>query len=148
MTSIQNIRKHRTNTLDISTSSVCPQITKFANLEETRLIQQDTNYEYNLGLWDITINCSTPGATAHVKIYLDALYQTDTWVYRKYNNQTKIYSDMSNEVTYSTASNGENMVTVIEYDITDGGHLDEDGEANGIIIDPSGPSILKHPKGR
>jgi hypothetical protein len=30
---------------------------------------------------------------------------------------------------------------VVSYSITDGGIYDEDGVANGIIVDPSGPSV-------
>jgi hypothetical protein len=54
---------------------------------------------------------------------------------------------MSSIVTYSTehfdATDTMDAldVTVATYQITDGGIYDEDGIVNGIIVDPSGPSI-------
>ena len=63
-------------------------------------------------------------------------------MYRKHNEITDTYTDISSVVTYTIETVGTIPVTVINYSVTDGGVNDDDGIANGVIIDPSGPAII------
>jgi len=56
---------------------------------------------------------------------------------RKYNSLTKQYDTIPNAVITQTAIEGRPALK-LAYSVTDGGALDEDGEVNGMIIDPVG----------
>jgi len=143
VSSIPNIENTRYNTLSIKNpSDSCNQIQFFASKSESDLSQQDPRYLYDFGLWDFEILCDAPWSTADIQIYLDKTYDTSSWEYRKYDEVTQSYSDISNIVSYTTQTVWVNPVTVINYSITDWGIYDEDGLINGTIIDPSGPSIV------
>ncbi len=140
--SIVNTVDNHSNTLGIAWSGgdTCNQITAFSSLTESSLTD-DIYYNYNLGLWDLEFKCTSSWATADVKIYLDTAYDTTGWIYRKYNQSTSTYTDISSIVTYTTEVVGTTPVTVVNYQITDGGIYDEDGLANGTIVDPSWPAV-------
>ena len=129
-------------------SGECHQIELIKSRTENELLE-DEELEFPVGLWDYQISCinsdTTPniGATAIVKIYLDKLYDTTDWVFYKYNGSQ--YDDISEIITYGTHSIGGDGVTTITYSITDGGLYDQDGVADGTIIDPSGPGIVFPP---
>lgn len=125
--------------LDLSTAGWC-NTGSFTILAESWLASQDVN-SFPLWLADFTLNCSSTGATADIKIYYDSVYDTSDWVYKKYNTNTATYTDISWIVSYTSENVGWNDVTVVNYSITDGGLYDEDGVANRVIVDPSGPSV-------
>lgn len=108
---------------------------------ESSLDTQDSSSSYPIGLAKFTLNCTSTGATADIKVILDSQYDTSSWVYKKYNSTTKSYTDMSSIVTYDIENIAGMNKTVVKYSITDGSSYDEDGLANGVIVDPSGPSI-------
>ncbi len=139
VTSIPNAENTFYNTLEIP--GACADTNGFASRTEISLPTLDPSADYPLGLWEFELDCGVPGETADILIYLDKVYDTSTWIYKKYDNATNIYTDISGSVTYGTALVGGVSVTTIAYSITDGGPLDEDGIANGTIIDPSGPAI-------
>jgi hypothetical protein len=145
VSSLPNIANAQYNSLEISNAGSCGQIQYFASKRESALWAQDSEFDYDLGLWDFEIACTNTGATANIQIYLDKTYDTSSWVYRKFNEVTDIYTDISSIVNYTTETvwtwSLAVDVTVINYSITDGGTYDEDGVANAIIIDPSGPSV-------
>lgn len=138
-----NILTNTYNALELANAGVssCGQINKFVSTTEASLAAQDSGFDYDLGLWDFEIACSSTWATVDIQIYLDTLYDTSTWEYRKFNATTNTYTDISSIVSYSSETVWTGSVTVVNYSITDGWAYDEDGIANGIIIDPSGPSI-------
>lgn len=142
-----NSLNNQYNALEVSNAwvSSCGQINKFVSMSESSLSSQDSWFEYDLGLWDFEIACSATWATADIQIYLDTVYDTSSWIYRKFNTTTNTYTDISSIVSYSTQTVWSTSVTVVSYSITDGGIHDEDGLANGIIIDPSGPSLAITP---
>jgi hypothetical protein len=109
----------------------------FRSLTETDIVN-DMNYQYELGLFNFTVDCIELGGTITIEIVLDKKYDTTNWVYRKYNSNTQTYTTISSDLIGYTTENG---VTVIRYDVTDGGPLDEDGSVNGSITDPSGPAV-------
>jgi len=114
--------------------------TNFSMVPESTFTTQDT-VNYPIWLADFELACTSTGATANIKLYLDQDYDTSIWVYKKYNTLSEIYTDISSIVTYTRENIGGTNVTVVNYSITDGGVYDEDGIANRIIIDPSGPSF-------
>jgi len=145
VSSLPNIRNTKYNTLEVDDLSSCNQIQNFASTAESGFATQDAEFNYELGLWDFEIGCSASWATADIQIYLDNVYDTSDWTYRKYNETTGIYTDISSIVNYTQENVGIIPVTVVNYSITDGWIYDEDGIANGVIVDPSWPSIPAPP---
>ncbi len=99
----------------------------------------DSGFEYPAGLMDFTLHCAV-GGTATVTQYYYGDLSADQIVPRKYNSTTHVYTTIPNAVVTDVMIGGENAIKVV-YEITDGGDLDQDGTANGAIVDPSGPSI-------
>ena len=99
----------------------------------------DTSYSYPGGLMDFTLTC-TSGATATVTMYYYGLPSTNV-ILRKYNPTTHNYTTVTG-ATVSSVTIGGQQATKIVYQVTDGGSLDEDGTANGTIVDPAGPAVL------
>ena len=109
-------------------------------LAESSQAAQDSTYSYPAGLMNFTVTCLTPGATAKITQIFYGTY-TGTLVARKYNPNTKTYSLIPGAQIGTTTIGGQPAVR-IEYFVTDGGALDQDGTANGTIVDPSGPAVL------
>jgi hypothetical protein len=95
----------------------------------------DAAYQYPFGFVNFTTQCGNNGASAHIEIYVHNATSA-SYVARKYNASTKQYSDMPSgaNVHFDTSNNA----LILSYDITDGSSLDEDGAADGSIIDPIG----------
>jgi hypothetical protein len=108
---------------------------------ESALPSQDSNYDYPFGLRGIVANCVLPGSTATISVYMDKVYDTSKWVYRKYLPSVG-YINFSDQVIYDTTIVNGVQVTRVTFQITDGGQYDVDGIANGTIVDPAGPAIL------
>lgn len=82
-----------------------------------------------LGGLDFTLECTT-GATTTVTYTLGS--QVDTAKLRVYKDIAGTLTDITSRVTV----HNEDDVTIISYSLTDGAELDEDGIANGTIVDP------------
>ncbi len=100
---------------------------------------QDSSYLYPAGLMSFTLECPTVGSSATITQYFYDLSDKNL-VARKYSAKTNTYSQIPGATVSQITLDGH-TVTKISYTITDGGALDEDGLANGIIVDPSGPAI-------
>ncbi len=120
----------------------CVAISKFDVVAENKLSTQDTKYIYPVGLQDFTLQCANFGDSATVKVYYDKQYDTSKWQFRKFNTNTGIFTDISSLITYGVATVNGQSVTTATYTVLDGGSNDDDGVANGIIIDPAGPAVL------
>jgi hypothetical protein len=120
----------------VAADSACD-LTSVAAVGEST-VPPDANYSYPLGLVDFTADCGTPGFTATITQYF---YNppADTFVLRKLVNGS--YQTISG-ATISTATIGGQPVLTVSYQVTDGGPLDDDGTANGVIVDPAGPAVL------
>ena len=118
-------------------------ITSFTIQTEDSLATQDSDNNYPLGLFNYRLENITPGSTKEITIVLDQQYDPSNWTWRKYNATTNTYTDLpaSANPQYQTINIDGNTVTTFTYNVTDGGALDEDGLANGVIIDPVGPSL-------
>ena len=135
----KDVNNNLYNTLDAGTGN-CKDIKNYDFTPEDPLPTQDIPYDYPLGLFEFTIRCATPGQSVNVTFILDQVYDTTNWIYRKYNSVTQQYNNLPG-VTYGTRLIGTVNKTTINFQAQDGGPLDEDGLANGIFRDPSGPAI-------
>lgn len=104
----------------------------------------DPDYDYPIGLFEFEVEITTPGATENIELILDETYDTSEWTLRKYIRGAYQTIDT---VTYGTREVDGETVTTITYPVTDGGLLDSDGLANGVIIDPAGPGVPVAPAG-
>lgn len=100
---------------------------------------QDSGYTYPAGLTHFTADCGTLGYTTTATLYF---YGVDSGLtVRKYNPNTNVYFTVTS-ATKSAQTIGGEAVTVVSYQITDGGTLDTDGVANSVIVDPVGLGVL------
>jgi|GEM_PF-1963202 len=98
---------------------------------------QDASYTYPAGLMNFTLQgCGATGFTTTVTQYYYGVNGSD-FVLRKYNSTTKQYATVAGATIAHVTINGQD-VTKVSYQVTDGGSLDEDGTANGVIVDPAG----------
>jgi hypothetical protein len=110
------------------------------NPETTVTTQDDDNYSYPLGLLNFTLTGCTVGGSETVTQYFYGTYPSNV-VLRKYNSTTHIYTTITDAVITPMTIGGESVLRVT-YTVTDGGALDEDGVANGTIVDPAGIAVL------
>ena len=124
--------EYSTLTVDSSCSLSSTQLRRASDLGS------DNSYTYPLGLLDFTANCGTPGFTTTVTQYF---YDppTQDFTLRKFVNGSYQTVSVAN---ISTQTIGGRSVLVVSYQVTDGGALDDDGIANGIIVDPAGPAVF------
>lgn len=91
---------------------------------------EDRPEELPYGLWDIAFKTDTVGGTVNVTIYLpEAADEEMSWY--KYS-PTDGWSDFSANAAFNANR------TQVTLTLTDGGAGDDDGAADGMIIDPSG----------
>lgn len=126
--------------VSLEVSGECQNISNFEIKEEIEFVNQDEMGDYIIGLHDFELTCPLSGQSAEITMIWDGEYDTTEWVYRKYNGET--YSTISDSVSYGTRLIDGQIKSTSTYSITDGGDLDNDGQSNGIIIDPAGPLIV------
>jgi hypothetical protein len=100
---------------------------------------KDSGYTYPTGLLNFTASCASAGFTATVTEYYYGLGPAG-YVARDYNPSSDAYV-MIPGASITRVMVGGQEVTKLMYQITDGGPMDTDGSANGIIIDPSGLAL-------
>lgn len=108
------------------------------SVKQSSQVGSDSGYSYPLGLFDFSADCGTPGFTTTITQYF---YNppAGSFVLRKFVNGSY------QAVTGATMSNGiiaGHPVLLVSYQVVDGGALDDDGLANGVIVDPAGPAVL------
>ena len=97
------------------------------------------HYAYPLGMHHFTLHCANPGDTATVNMYYDRGYTNNNWKYVKYDDTHDTLTDITDHVAFSTVDVNGVTVTMITLTLQDGDPtVDEDGVANGTIVDPSG----------
>ncbi len=119
----------------IDVGSAC-ELTTDDYVLENQLAVQDAAYNYESGLWDFEADCGTPGYTTTIKLYYYDI-SPDGKVLRKHNPNTNAYFTID-DANISTQNINGHTVTVVTYQITDGGERDIDGLINGLIKDPAG----------
>jgi len=99
-------------------------------------IPQDGENKFPAGLTSFQFT-TTPGATKAVTLYYDLPGNPSDYTARKYKTNTQTFIDVPNASITREDYNGKSMLK-LTYAITDGGILDQDGLANGTVIDPVG----------
>jgi hypothetical protein len=122
-------------TVTLELNSACSIDTATFKAEAINSVQ-DSGYNYDQGMLSFTADCGTPGFTTTVKQYF---YNTDpaNVIVRKYNPTTHAYFTVTDATITQQTVYGQ-TVTVVSFEITDGGPLDADGVQNGVIVDPVG----------
>lgn len=100
--------------------------------------QADKNYDYPMGLASFWIQCENPGDTTNVKQYFFNNQGSQDYTVRKWMNDGT-YAEIPDYEKYGMLI--DTPVFVVQYNLTDGSTFDDDGEENGLIIDPSGPAL-------
>lgn len=124
-------------TLELTSSDEC--FLSNTSIKASTELATDSTYKYPFGLLDFVVECGeTNGFTATVKQYFyDA--PMNSFTLRKFvNNKYSTVTDASFDMQLI---NGRQAL-VVTYEVTDGGPLDADGVANGVIIDPAGPATV------
>lgn len=95
----------------------------------------DVAFAYPAGFLAFSTSCAAPGTTATVTVYFyDAI---ENPVARRYSTVNNSYSTIDGAVVAGVTIGGLNALKVT-YQIADGGPLDMDGLANGVIVDRIG----------
>ena len=125
-----------TGIMETLVTSGCSENGTVASIDVSSLAKGDAGKSYPYGLVDFSLNCSR-GDTVNVTKYVFVDDQPSEFVLRKYNPATELYNNVPNS-SISAQTIGDAPALVSTYAITDGGELDDDGAANGIIVDPVG----------
>ncbi len=122
-------------------ASGCGDNTNVSVAGESANAAADGSYSYPAGLMNFTLTCGAPGSTATVTQYYYGNFDLANLVMRKYNAVTHTYQNVPGAAISLTTIGGLPAIKAV-YQITDGGPLDQDGVANGTIVDPAGPAVL------
>lgn len=125
-----------TNTYTVLDNSGC---TSNANVSAASHANSNI-YSFPAGMLNFTLTCANPGDTATVTLYYYGVNANDL-VLQKYNTNTQEYQSIPG-ATITQVTIGGQEATKVVYDITDGSSLDQDGIADGTIVDPVGLASL------
>lgn len=114
----------------------CRENSNVAVLEFAELNARDNGYQYPFGLTDFTLNCSR-GDTASITMYTFSDEGVNGFKPRKFRSATNNFATIDGAVLTEEEIGGEKAIK-LTYSITDGGTLDDDGQENGLIVDPVG----------
>lgn len=124
-------------TLEINGSSDICGLSNVSIKSEAEL-SNNSELNFPLGLFDFTANCIEQGETATITQYY---YNPPAGNYTVQKFLDGIYAEIEGATVTIETIDGQ-PVLVVTYQVTDGGELDADGEENGVIVDPAGPSVL------
>jgi len=124
------------------TGSSCQVINGYDIVTEWSQASQDGSFDYPIGIFDFELYCGSIWDTTEVTFYLDSVYDTSNWVWRKYNRTTNTYANFAGTTTFGTAIVGTGSVTTITVSLQDNNSDDEDITLNARILDPSGPAVV------
>lgn len=110
-------------------------------LASTALEQQDPGKKYPLGLVNFCLNAPV-GSSQQINLTFTTDLTPDEVTPRKYNPTTKAYGAVPGATVSETTQGGRHALR-LTYVIVDGGSLDSDGLANGVILDPVGLATTK-----
>lgn len=109
-------------------------------VNESELETQDPSYSYPTGFAGFSLTGCDVGGTATMHLTFAGDFDIDTVVLRKHNSVTGEFATITPTYIAETTVNDHPAIELF-YEITDGGALDEDGEANGVIVDPIGLGV-------
>ncbi|MGB4761901.1 MAG: choice-of-anchor U domain-containing protein [Candidatus Saccharimonas sp.] len=110
-----------------------------ASIRSSSELGDDSGYSYPLGLVDFTASCGELGFTTTVTQYF---YEPPNANYMLRKLVGNGYRTVDDATLTRTTLHGTDILKVV-YAVTDGGPLDDDGEENGVIVDPAGPAIRR-----
>lgn len=102
--------------------------------------RHDVTYDYPLGLVSFTLDDVEIGSTQTIQLAFETNLKPEEVVPRKFNATSSTYLDIPGVVVTETSKDGKPTL-LVSYTITDGGSLDQDGQANGTIVDPVGLAV-------
>lgn len=105
-----------------------------SGFDGTSLDDSNTNLTI-IGGVAYNLSCTTVGGSAQVEVVLGQHY-TDLSKFQVLKEVGGTLQEVTSEVTLENRDVDGEMKTVLSYSLTDGGAFDEDGVANGIIVDP------------
>ena len=110
--------------------------------ETTDVTKDDDPFDYPAGLMNFTLTgCAVGGTETITQYHYGLAYSSlDQLVLRKYNSTDASYTTITSAV-FTEQIIGGLTALVVTYQVTDGGPLDQDGTANGTIVDPAGPAV-------
>lgn len=125
-----------TNYLTLITEG-CSENGTVSSLNASSLQVKDNGYIYPHGLTNFTLYCSR-GDTVNVTLYIhDDTSDPQKYIPRKFNPNTSKFYDVPGSAV-ATETLGASTAVKLTYSLKDGGDLDDDGEENGVIVDPIG----------
>ncbi len=123
----------------------CEQLGDWQMLKESNLATQDVAYNYSAGLVAFNLLSCPIGGQATIRLTFTTNKNPEEVVLRKYNQTLKTFTSLTpsnSGITLArTTLEGKSAITAT-YTIIDGGVLDQDGIANGEILDPVGMASL------
>lgn len=125
----------------LETSGICNSNTGVSVVPKSSLATSDGNYSYPAGLMNFSLTCSSNGGSATVTQYYYGISDVSSLVLRKYDAVNHTYQTVSGATLSIVTIGGQSALKAV-YTLTDGGPLDQDGTANGVIVDPAGPALL------
>lgn len=99
----------------------------------------DSGYDYPMGLASFWIHCADSGDTARIRHYYYGVEGNENYSVRKWMNDGS-YREVPGSRPLG-ALVGSDVVFMTEYEITDGSVLDDDGNQDAVIRDPSGAAL-------
>lgn len=115
----------------------CNENAAVMSIDAASLPSKDNGYEYIYGMTDFTLNCSKAETVNVTKYIHDPDTDISKFLPRKYNPNTGVFAGLTG-ATLARETVGTSSAIKLAYSITDGGTFDDDGEENGIIVDPVG----------
>jgi hypothetical protein len=102
----------------------------------------DIAFNYPAGLMDFTVTGCTPGTTVTITQYFYGSFDDPSaLVMRKWNSTSNAYTTIPGAALSTVTIGGQTVLKTV-YQVADGGALDQDGTADGAIIDPAGPAAV------
>lgn len=115
-------------------------LTAITAVSTASLPKQDS-YSYPFGLISFTLSGVGNGASASIELLAHTTQAASSLTGRKYISSTAQYLALPSP-TLTTKTIGGAQAVSLGYSVTDGGSYDDDGVANGSIVDPVGLAIL------
>ena len=99
----------------------------------------DAGFDYPMGLVSFHIVCPNNGDTATIRQYFYGVEGNENYSVRKWMNDGS-YQEIPGYNLFGMPVEDQ-IVFLVEYQITDGSEFDDDGVADGVIVDPSGAAL-------
>lgn len=117
-------------------------------LSPSGFTNESDEFEYPFGVMSFRLNCEESGSSSNVKqiYFTNDAENLSQLSLRKYNTATGEFSTINGGSITTSMVNGQRAL-VVTYAVQDGGDLDEDGEANGVIVDPIAIARPANPSG-